>query len=132
MRAMAVFLTETPKLVFSKTLKDVTWKNSRVVPELDPRKIEAMKKRPGKDMLIFGSGSIVSQLTQHGLIDEYQFVVSPILLGSGRQLFGNLAKSSKLVHGGQAFAQFGERRQFNLGVQLHSRCHRDGPHDPCR
>ena len=43
-----------------------------------------MKRQPGKDMIIFGSGSIVSQLTQHGLIDDYHFVVSPILLGSGR------------------------------------------------
>jgi dihydrofolate reductase len=41
-----------------------------------------MKRRPGKDMIIFGSGSIVSQLTQHGLIDEYQMVVCPIFLGT--------------------------------------------------
>jgi dihydrofolate reductase len=58
------------KMVFSRTLKDVTWKNSRVVHELDPREIETMKKQAGKDMIIFGSGSIVSQLTQHSLIDE--------------------------------------------------------------
>ena len=55
-----------------------------------------MKKQPGKDMMIFGSGSIVSQLTEHGLIDEYQFVVSPILLGSGRSLLSGVSKSSRL------------------------------------
>ena len=81
---MATALEQTPKLVFSRTRKEVTWKNSRLIAELDPREIAALKNQPGKDMIIFGSGSIVSQLTQHGLIDEYQFIVAPILLGSGR------------------------------------------------
>jgi dihydrofolate reductase len=80
----------------SRTLKDMTWKNSRVLHELDPREIETMKSRPGKDMMVFGSGSIVSQLTQHGLIDEYQFVVCPILLGSGRPLLSGVTKNSRL------------------------------------
>jgi dihydrofolate reductase len=83
-------------LVFSRTLKDVTWRNSRLLHELDPHKVEAMKRQPGKDMIIFGSGSIVSQLTQHGLIDEYQFVVCPILLGSGRPLLSGVSKSASL------------------------------------
>jgi dihydrofolate reductase len=48
----------------------------RLLHELDPREIEAMRQQPGKDMIVFGSGSIVSQLTQHGLIDEYQFVAA--------------------------------------------------------
>lgn len=96
MRAMAIMLNETPKLVFSRTLKEVTWKNSRLLHTLDPREIEVMKRQPGKDMIIFGSGSIVSQLTQHGLIDEYQFVVSPILLGNGRPLLSGVSTSLKL------------------------------------
>ena len=72
---MAIALNEKTKLVFSRTLKEVTWNNARLLRELDPRAIETMKQQPGKDMIIFGSGSIVSQLTQHRLIDEYQFVV---------------------------------------------------------
>jgi dihydrofolate reductase len=52
-----------------------------------------MKQRPGKDMMVFGSGSIVSQLTQHGLIDEYQFVVCPVFLGSGRSLLSGVSRS---------------------------------------
>ncbi len=95
-RAMAVGLTEMTKLVFSRTLKQVQWMNSRLVHDLDPREIEAMKRQPGKDIIVFGSSSIVSQLTQHGLIDEYQFVVSPILLGSGRPLLRGMSKSSRL------------------------------------
>jgi dihydrofolate reductase len=95
-RAIAIWLNETTKLVFSRTLKDVTWRNARLLHDLDPHEVEAMKKRPGKDMIVFGSGSIVSQLTQHGLIDEYQFVVCPILLGSGRPLLSGVSNSSKL------------------------------------
>lgn len=95
-RAIGMFINEATKLVFSRTLKDVTWKNSRIIHELDPREIGAMKRQPGADMMIFGSGSIVSQLTQHGLIDEYQFVVCPVLLGSGRPLFNGVSKSSRL------------------------------------
>jgi dihydrofolate reductase len=96
MRAMAVWINEATKVVFSRTRQGVTWKNSRLLHEFDAREIEAMKKLPGKDMMIFGSGSIVSQLTQHGLIDEYHFVVGPILLGSGRPLLSGVSKRSRL------------------------------------
>ena len=75
---ISIWLNEMNKLVFSKTLQNATWKNSRVLHELDPHEIETLKNQPGKNMILFGSGSIVSQLTQHGLIDEYQFVVCPI------------------------------------------------------
>jgi dihydrofolate reductase len=95
-KAQAMFLNEVTKLVFSRTRKDVTWKNSHLVHEFDPGEIEATKSRPGKDMMLFGSGSIASQLTEHGLIDEYHFVVCPLLLGSGRLLISGVAKSSKL------------------------------------
>jgi dihydrofolate reductase len=95
-RAMAVWINEATKVVFSRTRKEVTWRNSRLVHELDPREIEAMKGQPGTDMMIFGSGSVVSQLTEHRLIDEYRFVVGPILLGDGRPLLGGVPKSLRL------------------------------------
>jgi dihydrofolate reductase len=96
MRAMAVMLNESAKIVFSKTLTEATWNNSRLLHELDPREIEAMKRQPGKDMIIFGSGSVVSQLTQHELIDDYQFIVCPVLLGSGRSLLNDVTQSQRL------------------------------------
>jgi dihydrofolate reductase len=67
-----------------------------LIPEFDPRQIEAMKREPGRDIMIFGSGSIVSLLTQHRLIDEYQFVVSPIVLGGGRTLTSGVSASVRL------------------------------------
>ena len=96
MRAMAVFLNESPKLVFSRTLKDAAWQNTRILGEFDPNVVEALKQEPGEDIIIFGSGSIVSLLTQHGLIDEYQFVVSPLLLGNGRTLVSGVPVSMGL------------------------------------
>ena len=95
-RAMAVWLNQATKLVFSGTLTEATWHNSRILDTFDPRAIGDMKAKPGKDMMIFGSGSIVSQLTQHGLIDEYQFMVCPVLLGSGRSLLSDVSKQVKL------------------------------------
>jgi dihydrofolate reductase len=96
MRAMAVMLNEATKVVFSRTLREVTWTNSVLRRELVPHDIEAMKERSGNDMMIFGSGSLVSQLTEQGLIDEYQFVIMPVLLGSGLNLLTDLSKSSRL------------------------------------
>ena len=95
-RAIGMKLDEATKLVFSRTLKTATWQNSRVVSGLDPHAIEALKREPGQDMMIFGSGSIVSQLTEHGLIDEYQFAVCPVLIGRGRSLFTGVSTRWKL------------------------------------
>src|ERR1051325_6409186 len=86
MRGMAIWINAAKKIVFSRTRQEVTWSNSSLVRTFDPREIEAMKRQPGSDMLIFGSGSIASLLTRHGLIDEYQFVVNSLLLGEGRSL----------------------------------------------
>lgn len=96
-RAIGMWIDEATKLVFSRTRTAATWRNSRILPDLDPHAIDVMKQQPGKDIMLFGSGSIVSQLTQHGLIDEYQFVVSPILLGQGQPLLNHVTTSIKLV-----------------------------------
>jgi dihydrofolate reductase len=75
------------KTVFSRTLEAVSWQNTTLVKgDLVPE-VKKMKQQPGPDMVILGSGSIVSQLTQAGLVDDYQIVVNPIVLGKGRTLF---------------------------------------------
>jgi dihydrofolate reductase len=94
--AIAIALNSMTKVVFSRSMKDATWKNSRLLRELDPREIETMKAQPGKDLIVFGSGSIVSQLTRHGLIDEYQFVICPVLLGSGQSLVRGVPRPRRL------------------------------------
>jgi dihydrofolate reductase len=109
-RDMVVFLNEAHKVVFSRQRPEVTWKNSRLVREVDPGEIDAMKRQPGDDMILFGSGSIVSELTRHRLIDEYQLVVMPVLLGSGRTLLGTLTDRVSL--------RLQEARPFASGIVL--------------
>jgi len=95
-RAMGVWINQATKLVFSRTRKDVTWTNSRLLREIDPREIEALKRQADTDIMIFGSGTIVSQLTRHRLIDEYRLIVNPVLLGRGNLIFKGLEEKTPL------------------------------------
>jgi dihydrofolate reductase len=97
--AMAHWLNDSNKLVFSRSMTTATWNNSEICSVIDSERLNQLKQQPGKDMLIFGSGSLVSQLSEHGLIDEYRFVVCPVLLGQGQPLLGQMTKrvSLKLV-----------------------------------
>jgi dihydrofolate reductase len=89
-------MNNLPKVVFSKTLDKVSWNNTKLVKGDMPAEIREMKKEAGKDMVVLGSGSIVSQLAQEGLIDEYQIVMNPIVLGQGRTMFDGLKKKLTL------------------------------------
>ena len=80
-------MNNLPKIVFSKTLQKVEWNNSTLVKEIIAEEISKMKQQSGKDMVIFGSGSIVSTFMQLGLIDEYRIILNPIVLGNGNPLF---------------------------------------------
>ncbi len=83
-------MNSLPKVVFSRTLNKASWTNARVVKDDLSAAVRKMKEGPGKDMTILGSGSIVSQLAEAGLIDEFQLVVNPVVLGSGRTLFDGI------------------------------------------
>ena len=83
------------KIVFSRTLPSVEWNNSSLVKEVLPEDITKLKQEPGRDMLIYGSASIVRTLTNHGLIDEYQLLVHPVILGRGKPLFQGLTHQVK-------------------------------------
>jgi dihydrofolate reductase len=84
------------KIVFSKTLSRVEWNNSVLVREIDPEEIAKMKQEAGRDMVIYGSANIVQTLTNFGLIDRYQLLVFPIVLGSGKPLFHDILHKVKL------------------------------------
>ena len=84
------------KVVFSRTLHSVSWQNTRLVKNNLTDEILAMKQSSGKDMVIMGSGNLVSQLAQARLIDVYQLVVNPVVLGSGRTLFDGMAEKLQL------------------------------------
>lgn len=84
------------KVVFSRTLEKATWNNTRLVKAGMAAEIRKMKAEKGPHLVIFGSGSLVSQLAEAGLIDEYQFVVNPIVLGKGRTMFAGLQARQNL------------------------------------
>lgn len=75
------------KIVFSKTLHQTNWHNSLIIKGNMNNNVIQLKKQPGKDIIVFGSGSIVSALVQSGLIDEYQLWIHPLALGDGKLLF---------------------------------------------
>ncbi|MBZ5586025.1 MAG: dihydrofolate reductase family protein [Acidobacteriia bacterium] len=85
--AVAERMNSLPKVVFSRTLKDASWSNTKLVKGDLAAAVRRMKSEPGDGMVILGSGSIVSQLAPEGVIDEYQIVVNPIVLGKGRTMF---------------------------------------------
>jgi dihydrofolate reductase len=84
------------KVVFSRTLDNADWKNTRLVKRGLVEEVQKMKKDTGDDIVILGSGSIVSQLSEHRLIDEYQFVICPIVLGKGRTMFEGMTEKLNL------------------------------------
>ena len=83
-------MNDLPKVVFSRTLKSADWSHTRLVRDDLVGEVRKLKAAQGPDLLIMGSGTIISQLTQAALIDEYQLVVNPIVLGAGRTLFEGL------------------------------------------
>jgi len=83
-------MNNLPKIVFSRTLEKAEWNNTRLVKDNIEEEIKNMQKQPGKDMAILGSGSIMSEFAQHGLIDEYRIMVNPVVLGSGNPLFKDI------------------------------------------
>ena len=95
MPTVAQQMNSLPKVVFSRTMESASWTNTRLVRDNLAEEVRKMKKESGPGLLIMGSGTIVSQLTQQHLIDEYQIVVHPLVLGSGRTLFEGV--TSKLA-----------------------------------
>lgn len=94
--AVAEGMNRMQKVVFSRTLDKASWQNTTLVRGDIVAAVRKMKHEPGKGMAILGSGSIVSQLTQAGLIDEYQIVVNPIVLGQGKTMFAGLKEKVAL------------------------------------
>lgn len=97
------------KIVFSRTRKEVTWKNSRLFHGNLLEETKKLKRTVGSDIIVFGSGTIVQQLTSAKLIDEYLIVVTPVVLGKGNLLFGDVERLN---------LQFIEARPFKSGNVL--------------
>ena len=81
-----------PKFVFSRTLDEASWNNTTLLKGELTAEVRKLKQMPGPDIVLMGSGSIVAQLADAGLIDEYQIVLNPLVLGNGRTLFEDVKK----------------------------------------
>jgi dihydrofolate reductase len=80
-------MNNSSKIVFSRTLKSADWANTRLVKADLLSEIRKLKQQSGKGLTVLGSGSLVSQLAQARLIDEYQILVVPVIIGQGRAMF---------------------------------------------
>lgn len=96
MPAVARGMNARPKMVFSNTLREAPWNNTQVLSGDAVANVRRLKEQPGPDMVVLGSGSLVLQLAQAHLIDEYQFCIVPVVLGNGRPLFPGLTQPLRL------------------------------------
>lgn len=83
-------MNSTPKIVFSHTLSDVTWENTRLVQNDFAAEVTRLKAQPGKDMIIFGSSDLAVAFIEHGLLDECRVMVNPVVLGGGKSVFAGI------------------------------------------
>ncbi|HTX17769.1 MAG TPA: dihydrofolate reductase family protein [Bacteroidota bacterium] len=86
------------KVVFSRSLKTAGWDNTRIISTNIAEEVRKMKAPSDAGLAILGSGSIVAQFTEERLIDEYQIVVTPVVLGSGKTMFEGISKMLALKH----------------------------------
>lgn len=91
----AAAIDKVPKLVFSRTLKSVAWASAKLAARSLAEEVNELKQLPGKDIYV-SSPSLISQLTQLGLIDEYQLCIHPVIAGSGLVLFKNITEKITL------------------------------------
>ena len=80
-------MVDIPKIVFSKTVKQVDGKNVRVENGPMPQAVSRLKEQSGKDIVVYGGATFVSSLIENGLIDELNFFVNPVAIGKGMRVF---------------------------------------------
>src|SRR2546425_6521049 len=93
-------LNNRPKHVASRTLSEpLAWNNSKLISGDVADGVRKLKEQPGDHLLVIGSGVLAQTLMQHDLVDEYQLMIHPVVLGSGAQLFrdGNVRRALTLV-----------------------------------
>ena len=103
-------MNNAQKIVFSRSMNDPEWQNTRVIQGNLVDETRRLKEGAGKNMTILGSGSIVTQCAEAGLIDEYQFMIDPVMLGQGSTICSGISKRLDLALVGA--------RTFQSGVVL--------------
>jgi len=84
---IAGLMNSLPKIVFSKTLDEAEWNNTRLVKDNIVEEILKLKQQTGKELAVFGSANLLSTLIQMDLVDEHRIIINPLVLGKGVPLF---------------------------------------------
>jgi dihydrofolate reductase len=95
---MVDYINSVPKYVVSGTLEEpLAWNNSTIISGNMAEEIARLKRQPGKDITILGSGTLVRSLLRDGLLDELTLMVHPVVLGSGKRLFEDRSDARALM-----------------------------------
>jgi len=111
---MAERMNKLNKIVFSKKMKKVNWENTKLMNVDAVEAIRKLKSENGTELVVLGSGNLVAQFAEAGLIDELQIVIFPVALGKGKPLFVGMnehqnfkLKSSRTFTNGNVFLSYG-------------------------
>lgn len=90
-------INKVPKYVVSKTLKDPTWENTKVIKDVES--LKKLKYSDGPDLQVYGSANLIQTLMKHDLVDEFWLKIFPLTLGTGKRLFdkGTMPATFKVV-----------------------------------
>jgi dihydrofolate reductase len=97
MKALAQELADMRKIVFSETMKMSDWENTKFYSGGITEVVKKLKEEDGSDILIMGSGTVVQQLTNADLIDEYVFILTPVITSGGKPLFKEINQKNELT-----------------------------------
>jgi dihydrofolate reductase len=111
-RPLADILNRIPKYVVSSTLEEADWRNSTVLSGELTEEVARLKREIDGQILVYGSNQLVQTLIEHGLVDELQLLVHPVLVGAGRPLFGETSAKRPL--------RLVDTRTVGDGVVIHS------------
>lgn len=92
----ATTMNRMTKYVASETLDEVEWQNSTLIKGDIAEEVAKLKQQSGKNIQVMGSGDLVQTLMQHDLVDEYQLMIHPVVLGSGKRLFRDASAPTAL------------------------------------
>lgn len=96
-RKFAEIAARTPHYVLSRSVQSVDYPNASVLPGgVDG--IADLKRRPGRDILLWGGPTVAAAAIEAGLVDEYHFDIHPVIAGRGKKLFANVARGRRLRH----------------------------------